>query len=234
MTDLPVDPSTARPRHDPPAAVAPVSADALGDLAELIACPSCDALYHVHEPAPGERAVCGRCHQVLITPRDGAVLRIVSLALTVLILLKGAIFLPFLEIRAAGFSHRSSVFDAALAFHGPLLAGLSVAVLLMIVGIPLIRVLLTLYVLLPLLFDRAPLPQAARAFRISEDLRPWSMAEIFVIGVAVALVKIADLARIEFGPAFFMFAMFVAISVLQDGFMCRWSVWQALEKQSRR
>ena len=33
------------------------------------------------------------------------------------------------------------------------------------------------------------------AFRLAEALQPWSMAEIFVIGCAVALVKIADLAE---------------------------------------
>jgi paraquat-inducible protein A len=223
----------------PPAdAAAETAADAapgpMPDPAALIACPKCDALYRVHAPRPGERAVCARCHTVLITPRDGAVLRIVALALAVLVLLGGAVFLPFLEIRTLGLHNASSVFDAALAFEGPALATLSVAVLMMIVGIPLLRVLLTLWVLLPVLIDRPLLPGAARAFRLSEELRPWSMAEIFVIGVGVALVKIADLARIEFGPAFFMFALFVAVSVLQDGYMCRWSVWQALDRQSRR
>lgn len=226
MADLTADLSR---QADPAAApLAPVPERA--DLADLIACPSCDALYRVQEPGTSERAVCTRCHRVLITPRTGAILSIVALSMTVVILLGGAVFLPFLQINAAGFKNASSVFDAALAFHGPLLSSLSVAVLLMIVGIPLTRVLLTLYVLLPLLMRRRPLPQAARAFRFAEELRPWAMAEIFIIGVGVALVKVADLARVEFGPAFFMFALFVVVGVLQDGFMCRWSIWKALEE----
>lgn len=216
-----------------PVMVSPRSTPGLdSDLTDLIACPACDALYRVVSPKPGERAVCTRCHHVLITPRNGAILHITSLTIAVLVLLNGAIFLPFLEIRTAGLSHASSVFDAALAFQGPLLSGLSVAVLLMIVGIPLLRMVLTLYVTLPLLMNRRALPQAGRAFRVSEELRPWAMAEIFIIGVGVALVKVVDLARVEFGPAFFMFALFVLIAVLQDGFMCRWSIWKALDRQS--
>ena len=34
---------------------------------------------------------------------------------------------------------------------------------------------------------------------------PWSMAEIFVIGVAVALVKVSGLASVTLGPAFWSF-----------------------------
>jgi paraquat-inducible protein A len=56
------------------------------------------------------------------------------------------------------------------------------------------------------------------------------MAEIFVIGCAVALVKIADLADVVFGPAFWMFALLVVLIVAQDRLMCRWSVWNALNR----
>ena len=206
---------------------------ALGPLEDLIVCPACDALYHAVAPEPGHRTTCKRCHHLLITPRTGAIVRIVALAITVLVLLQGAVFLPFLEIHVAGFRHATSVFEAALTFSGPLLSGLSVAVLMMIVGIPLMRVLLILYVLIPIQTGLPNFPGAHRAFRWSETLRPWSMAEIFVIGVGVALVKVADLANVEFGPAFFMFAGLVAVSVLQDGFMCRWSIWKALDQNGQ-
>jgi paraquat-inducible protein A len=97
--------------------------------------------------------------------------------------------------------------------------------------IPILRVLLITYVLTPLVLGRRPMRHAAAAFRLSEDLRPWSMAEIFVIGVAVALVKVADLAQVVLGPAFWMFAALVIVTVLQDTFMCRWSLWRTLEER---
>ena len=60
------------------------------------------------------------------------------------------------------------------------------------------------------------------------------MAEIFVIGVAVALVKISDLARVDYGPAFWMFAALVVVITIQDGYMCRWSIWKSLDKEARK
>lgn len=199
-------------------------------LKDLIACPQCDALYHARTPPKGARTVCGRCHTALITPKPDAYFRVIALALTIMVLMISAIFFPFLSVNVAGFSNSASVLDTAMTFlDRGLMSGLAVVVALFIVLIPVLRAGLVIYVLGPLSLGRRPLPGAIRAFRAAEDLRPWSMAEIFVIGCAVALTKVADLARVEFGPAFWMFAAMVVVIVLKDGLMCRWTIWKALE-----
>lgn len=197
----------------------------------LIVCPHCDAVFRLKRPAAGEKAVCQRCGTTLITPRRKAGMQIISLSLAVAILIVTATLFPFLEIRAAGSSNSVSILDAALAFSdGPLLL-LALATAALIVFVPLARVLLSIYVLLPVVFDRPPAPRAAQAFRMAEALRPWSMAEIFAIGCAVALIKITDLADVAFGPAFWMFVALALLVVIQDSFLCRWSVWTSLDKR---
>lgn len=198
-------------------------------LDELIACPQCDALYRAVDPASGERAICHRCHTVLIAPVRKAGLIIIAFSLATLILGVSAITFPFLQISRLGFSNNATLLDAALAFSGPLMI-LSLAVAALIVLIPLLRASLTLYVLVPVVFNHPPARGARTAFRWAETIKPWSMAEIFVIGCAVALIKVADLARIEFGPAFWLFSGLVLLIVIQDTFMCRWSVWKSLER----
>ncbi len=196
---------------------------------DLIVCPTCDAVYTLDRPEAGQKAVCGRCHVDLIAPRRKAGLQIIAISLAVLVLVIAATIFPFLTIRAGGRQNSVSILDAALAFSdGPLvLLALSTAAL--IVFIPLLRVLLALYVLIPVVLDRMPAPGSKLAFRMSEALRPWSMAEIFAIGCAVALIKITDLADVTFGPAFWMFSTLVVLVVAQDSFMCRWTVWKSLE-----
>lgn len=196
----------------------------------LIACPSCDALYTARMPEKGERATCARCHTVLIARRQDAGLKIIALSLASLILVMGAVSFPFLGIYVAGFRNDASLIDAALAFSDGPFVVLSLAVIMLIVFLPALRLLLTLYVLIPLVADKRPWSGAKHAFRWAERLRPWSMAEIFVIGCAVALVKLVDLARVDLGPAFWMFAVLVVILVVQDTLMCRWSVWRALDR----
>ena len=198
-------------------------------LDDLIVCPQCDAVYKLKKPKHGERAVCQRCRTVLITPRRNAGLRIIAIALAVVFLIIGATVFPFLTIDAAGNKNSASILDAALAFSGGPMILLSLATAALIVFIPLFRVLLILYVLLPVVLDLPPARHAISAFRLSEAMRPWSMAEIFAIGCAVALVKISDLAQVGFGPAFWMFGILVALVIAQDSFMCKWSVWNSLE-----
>lgn len=198
-------------------------------LDHLIVCPRCDAAYQLARPKNGERAVCQRCHKTLIAPRRNAGLRIIAVAVAVLVLITGAAVLPFLTIDAAGNRNAVSILDAALAFSGGPMIFLALVTAALIIFIPMLRVILTIYVLVPVVLDRPPARHAVPAFRLSEALRPWSMAEIFAIGCAVALVKVADLAHVGFGPAFWMFGALVVLVVAQDSYMCKWSVWNSLE-----
>ena len=199
-------------------------------LDQLIVCPRCDAAYTLRRPRAGERATCRRCGTVLITPRRKAGLQIIAVSLAVVILLIAASVSPFLTINAAGASNSVSILDAALAFRdGPLIA-LALTTAALIIFVPLVRVMLAIYVLVPIVLDRPPARGAIQAFRLAEALRPWSMAEIFAIGCAVALTKISDIADVSLGPAFWMFAALVILVVVQDNFLCRWSVWNSLEK----
>ncbi len=198
---------------------------------DLIACPSCDALYRVQAAPKGGRAVCSRCKMILIQPRRKAGLRIIALTLSVTILVTAAVFFPFLEIHTAGIGNRTSILDIATSFRSGLLVLVSVVTVSMIVLVPLLRTLLLLYVLVPLVFDRPPARHARGAFRTAQRIKPWAMTEIFAIGCAVALVKISALARLEFGPAFWMFALLVVVVVVNDIYLCTWSVWKSLEER---
>jgi len=203
-------------------------------LEELIVCPVCDATYQLERPKNGERAVCTRCHKVLIAPRRKAGMQIIAVAVAVVVLITAASVFPFLQISAAGRSNSVSIIDAALSFtEGPLLV-LALMTAGFILFVPLLRMLLTVYVLVPVVLDRPPARHAIPAFRLSEALRPWSMAEIFALGCAVALVKVADLATVSFGPAFWMFGVLVVLVIVQDSFMCKWSVWNSLEHPKRQ
>ena len=194
-------------------------------LDKLIVCPTCDAVYSLDVPKIGAHAVCSRCNTVLITNRRNAALRVIALSLTVVILIVAAAIFPFLRIDAVGLNNSVSILDAAFAFSDGLLSILALITAALIFAIPLCRAMLTLYVLAPIAMQRAPGRHAKRAFRLSETLRPWSMAEIFAIGCAVALIKVADLAEVSFGPAFWMCSVLVVLVVATDNYMCRWSIW---------
>lgn len=197
--------------------------------AGLIACPRCDALHVETELADGETARCIRCGTVLARPREGAFTQIVALSFTSLVLMVAAVFFPFLEISRMGIGNATSLFGVAMAFSEGWLMPLTVAVLAFIVGLPALRAALLVYVLLPMRGRGRPARHAGAAFRLSELLRPWSMAEIFVIGTSVALVKVGGLATVSLGPAFWAFCALILVSAASDVFTCSATIWDTLE-----
>lgn len=199
------------------------------DLKDLIACPCCDALYRIGTPETGGRAVCSRCHYTLIAPVEGMVVHMIAFSLAILVLLITAVLVPFLEIDGGGLKNTASVLDTALSFRSVHMTGLAMAVTGFIFIIPMSRALLTIYALLPSLLHRPLFPGAGTAYRVTEELRPWSMAEVFVIGVAVALVKILDYASVKLDIAFWVFFSLVVVTIFQDIYMCRWTIWSTLE-----
>ena len=200
------------------------------DPAALIGCPNCDEVYVARTPPAGRRAVCDRCGTVLISSRENAGIPILALSLAVLILVLAAAFHPFLSINAAGLGNRVSLLDVATSFRSGVLVLVSVATVMLIVALPALRVGLLIYVIAPLEMGLRPARHARVAFRAAQELKPWSMTEVFSIGCAVALVKVSDLARLEFGPAFWMFVALSVIVVVSDRFMCSWSIWQAIDE----
>ncbi len=212
------------------AARAPASAGAVAlSPDDLIACPACDLLHRLATPAPGGRARCRRCGAALLTDRAAALDTALACAVAILILIAATLYFPFLTLEAAGVERRVSLLDAVLAFAAGWLAPLVIAMAAFVVAAPAARAALLIYVLGPLRLDRPPLPGARAAYALANDIRPWSMAEIFLLGVAVALVKVAGLASVSLGPAFFACAVGVALIVVEDAAVCRWSIWRMLE-----
>ncbi|MEM7720138.1 MAG: paraquat-inducible protein A [Pseudomonadota bacterium] len=205
----------------------------LDDGRELLVCPQCDALYRSRVVGKGDQATCTRCHTVLAAPRRKAGMLIICLALATVILIFAAVFFPFLTLEAQGFRSSSSLLDIALSFSHAGLRALVFLMLALVLAIPAVRASLLIYVLTPLAFDRTPSAFAAPAFRLAQNMKPWAMAEVFALGCAVALVKITELAQVSLGQAFWMFAVLVGLVVIQDRFLCSWSVWNALTKPNR-
>lgn len=158
--------------------------------------------------------------------------QIVMLAATSSILLIGAVFFPFLDLTAAGMTQHSSLYDAVMAFSSGMLLPLSFATAALIVLLPLVRLFAILYTMAPMALGFRPAPKAAMAFRVAQMLKPWAMAEIFILGVTVALVKVSGLASVTLGPAFWAFVALAMVTLLKDNVMCELTVWKTLEERT--
>jgi paraquat-inducible protein A len=90
----------------------------------------------------------------------------------------------------------------------------------------------TLYVLIRL-HEAAPPRHLRRVFAWVEKLRPWSMIEVFVLGVFVAYVKLGDLVRIDLDTGVYALLALTVVIIWADTAIDRELIWEKLTPGGR-
>jgi len=196
-----------------------------------MACPSCDWLHLKADLTARQKAKCARCGHEMYTFRPRTVDRTLAATLASIILLLASLFMPFLTLSRSGIDSSITLLDAAWSLVFSDIALLGVFVLLLIVFIPLVRLGLMAYVLVFLKFDGTATPGTKRAFRVAIFLEPWAMADVFLIGVVVSLIKISELAVLDIGPAFWAWIGLIITTIMISMNLSRDTVWQRIHPQ---
>jgi paraquat-inducible protein A len=69
----------------------------------------------------------------------------------------------------------------------------------------------------------------ASVFRMAQNLSPWSMMEVFLIGIIVAVVKLVGMATIVPGTALWAFGLLIITLAAAAANMDSQVVWERLE-----
>jgi paraquat-inducible protein A len=194
-------------------------------LSESVACPDCDLLQRIPPLGPGRRAVCARCGRVLVKRPSGS--RDLPLALTIAaaIALVIANTLPLMQLHVVGRFASTTIPGGAyeMWLQGQLMV--SVLVLFCAVIAPAGYVLFMLILLLAA--RRTPVPHwAAEMLRWLSHLQVWSMLEVVMLGVLVALTKIAQLASVDPGIGMYGFGATILLIPAIMTNLDRHALWQ--------
>jgi paraquat-inducible protein A len=198
--------------------------------AAWVACHDCDLLHRLGEIPEGAAARCRRCGGLLRKRQPRSVERTLALALGAAVLFVVANSFPFLSFDMKGQETQTTLITGVrdLWQQGkPELAGL---VLLTIFLAPLLQIAVLLYVLLPLHRGRVPW-QMPRAFRLLRRVEPWSMMEVFMIGILVAVVKLMDMASIVPGLALWAFVLLFLLISGAVASLDPHAVWERAEER---
>ena len=197
--------------------------------ARPIACPDCDLLTELPVLAPGQRARCPRCGHVLSVAFENPFSRALALAAAALTMLGVALAFPFLSITASGISNAMTLMQTVsyLASYGA--NAIAVLVFVFVILVPVLM--LVLIVLLAGFlkvgrFHRLLLAPARWLFHLDA----WAMVEVFAIGVIVSLVKLAAMAKVELGIAFWAYLAFSVLFLMAFSGLDRVTFWLAVER----
>lgn len=204
-----------------------------GASSPFVLCQDCGLPHALPGPTRDHRAECVRCGAVLRHFRTGSLQRCGALTGAALILFVVANLFPVLTFELEGRAQSATLFSATTALWDGGFQILAVLVFFVLILAPLVEMLATLYVVLPLAFDRRPPPGAARAFRAAQRMRPWAMAEVFLLGLTVAYVKLSGLATLEPGPSLAALVGFIVLQIWGEAALSPFDVWERLAPQTR-
>jgi paraquat-inducible protein A len=183
--------------------------------------------------SPGARAICLRCDAVLRHTRRDPLILPLALNISALILFGLGATLTMMSVTTAGQQRVADLISgpAELEHYG--LWEISLVVLVTTVAAPLARVLCMLTVLIGLRLKRPPAELRA-IYAWVEHLRPWSMVEIYLLGLFVAYVRLSGMSTVDLGPAIYALGALMVIMVLADYTLDEQAVWEAMEPPNRR
>ena len=174
----------------------------------LVVCPECDALQRVRPVSRQELPVCLRCGAHLRKSHGGGMQRVLPLTLAASICFVLANSWPIVAIEVAGNRSSTSLLGSIVELYKQGVPGVALIVLLTGFVAPAAQLVLLTYALSSLAARRR-FPGIATIVRLLQALRPWSMAEVFMLGALVSLVKLAGVARVI--PGIGMWSLFGVI-----------------------
>jgi paraquat-inducible protein A len=196
----------------------------------ITACPGCDLL--VLEPAvpDGHYLACGRCGKVLSKAYENSIHKVLALSFTGLLLYIPAMFLPLMTLSSLGIKEKSNVIETAHNFflNGYYLVALIVFVTAVLV--PFLKLFLPFVAACALRLGKTSKPLRS-AFRFLKHLEEWGMVEVYLLGILITLIKMGDVASIDFNLGFYCFIALVLISMAATVSLDNKLFWHYLDTQ---
>lgn len=198
-------------------------------LDELVACHECDLLMRKPHLALGEKAQCARCGYELYAHRHNVIERSLALVIAALLLYVPANFLPIMQLNLLGQASQDTVWSGVVGLFDTGMQGIAVVVFLCSMGIPLLKLLCQLAVLLSIRWNIGR-SYGLLIYRIYHHLKDWGMLEVYLMGVLVAIVKLVDMAELSLGLGLTCFVSLLLVQVLLEVIMSPHQIWQALSE----
>jgi paraquat-inducible protein A len=191
-------------------------------------CPTCGLL-----GSPADDHACRRCGTTLHFRKPGSLQRSWALLIAAYVLYLPANLLPIMETRSMFGTQQDTIMSGVVYLWSSGSWVLAGVVFVASIAVPLLK-LLSLTLLLVSVQRRwrgQPL-QRAKLYRFLELIGRWSMLDVYVVTILVALVQIQTLASIRPGAGVVAFGAVVVLSMLATMAFEPRLIWDAVDNPS--
>ena len=215
------------------AVIAPVTAAQLGML-------SCHACRQVSRAPNGAHEMrwaphdlrCPRCGAALHLRRPDSVSRSWAFLIAAMILYIPANMLPMMKTSSLFGSQSDTIMSGVVYFWTSGSWYLALIIFFASIVVPMLKMIALAVLLVSVqLRSRWQQEQRARLYRLVETVGRWSMLDIYVVAVIVALVQLKALATIQPGPGAAAFGAVVVLTMFAAMAFDPRLIWDAREKE---
>lgn len=180
----------------------------------MVSCHSCHLLSRMRSDYHGRNLSCPRCGAALHQRKANSIARTWALVLAAFICYIPANVLPITHVTSLGVVQSDTIMSGVIYFIHSGSWYIALVIFVASVFVPLIK-LLILTVLLISVQRKTTWRQKdrTRLYRITEAIGRWSMVDIYVVTILVALVRMGALAAIDAGSGAIYFGAVVVITM---------------------
>jgi paraquat-inducible protein A len=204
----------------------PYQAAAIGKTA----CPTCGLL-----GSPATEPACPRCGTPLHLRKPNSIQRSWALLIAAFVLYLPANLLPIMETRSVFGAQQDTIMSGVVYMWSNGSWVLASVVFIASVVVPMLKMLSLTVLLVGVQRRSSRQPQQrTKLYRFLELIGRWSMLDVYVVTILVALVQVQSLAVVRPGAGVIAFAAVVVLSMLATQAFEPRLIWDAVDNPSRK
>lgn len=180
----------------------------------LTACASC-GLVTSFSKNTDEKIVCPRCGSTVRKQGKNAAAYAAAFSISAFLLFIPALLYPVLDISVSSFSNSATVLGSIRALYEEGLGAVGFVVLLTSVIIPMSFLITCFYISASALFRRR-FPFFTPALRLANFFQEWHMADVFLVGILVSIVKLIDMSELTFDYGIYLLMAVCAFTAIAE------------------
>lgn len=192
---------------------------------------SCRRCHLLCKDIPGQKHCCPRCGEILHSRKINSIGRTWALITTALVFYVPANLLPITETKSLGSVQSDTILSGVIFFIQTGSWPVALIIFIASVLVPMLKILILIVLLISVQLRWRWRPvDRTRLYRLTEMVGRWSMLDVYVVTILVALVHFGTFANIEAGAGALYFAAVVVVTMFAAEAFDPRLIWDNLEK----
>ena len=199
--------------------------------ASLVPCHRCHLLSQMPPGGSHTEMACPRCGAALHQRKPNSLNRTLALVIAAIVFYIPAMVLPVSVTTTFAGAQGDTIMSGVIYFIHSGAWYIALVIFVASIMVPILKILILIYLLISVRRKSTWRPlDSTRLYRIVEFIGKWSMVDIYVITIMMALIKLGGLASFDAGPGAVFFGTMVVVTMFAAMSFDPRLIWDCMEE----